>query len=702
MASLLPDYEYDIFISYRQKDNKGDNWVTLFVDALKTELDKTFKDDVSVYFDINPHDGILDTHDVSASLSQKLKCLIFIPVISRTYCDPGSFAWRNEFIEFVKQAADDRIGLKVTLPDNNVASRVLPVVIHDLETSDIKSCETLLEGSLRGIEFIYREPGVNRPLTRSDPEERNMNGTLYRNQINRVANAVKEIISGLKSAYQEKKNTPDSLAIAEKVPVPEKSIIVLPFKNISADPDQDYFSDGLTEEVISDLSNIPELLVISRISAMTVKGNGSTIKEIADKVNVRYVLEGSVRKSANNLKINVQLIDSVNEANVWAEKYQGKLEDIFDIQEKVAQSIADALKIRLSSRDERKIRERPIDNVFAYDCYRKAFHEIFSYNREKIGVGLNHLEQGLQIAGENALIYAGMAFAYFQLVNAGVDPENNIGNAEYYADKAFAINPDLAEANFVMALISTLTMRPELGMEHIIRAYAGKPEDPGIMLWMAHAYCLIGRMESGKKMLKKCTRIDPFNPMLNSVIGWNHFYSGRFDLAVAPLVSACKAAPESSMNLFWRALVMFYGRKEDEAYDFISHSIPEPAKDSWSHLSVFLKYVIKHEKGQMRQLLDPDFLKIHRIDPQNSYFIASFYARLGKKKRALEWLENSVEGGFMNYPFMNEFDPFLAGIASEDRMKKLMKKVRNKWEAFEIFCHPENVITGAGGSVMKY
>ena len=104
MASLLPGYEYDIFISYRQKDNKHDGWVTEFVDNLKGELEATFKEDVSVYFDINPHDGLLETHDVDASLKEKLKCLIFIPIISRTYCDPKSFAWEHEFKAFVELA----------------------------------------------------------------------------------------------------------------------------------------------------------------------------------------------------------------------------------------------------------------------------------------------------------------------------------------------------------------------------------------------------------------------------------------------------------------------------------------------------------------------------------------------------------------------------------------------------------------------
>ncbi len=198
MASLIPGYNYDIFISYRQKDNKYDGWVTEFVDNLKKELEATFKEEISVYFDINPHDGLLETHDVDASLKEKLKCLVFIPIISRTYCDPKSFAWEHEFKAFVEQASKDQFGLKVKLPNGNVANRVLPVRIHDLDTADIKECESVLGGVLRGIEFIYKEPGVNKPLSQEDDEKNNLNKTKYRIQINKVSNAIKEIISGLK------------------------------------------------------------------------------------------------------------------------------------------------------------------------------------------------------------------------------------------------------------------------------------------------------------------------------------------------------------------------------------------------------------------------------------------------------------------------------------------------------------------------
>ncbi len=198
MSSIIEGYNYDIFISYRQKDNKHDGWVTDFVNNLKGELEATFKEEISVYFDINPHDGLLETHDVDASLKEKLKCLIFIPIISRTYCDLKSFAWEHEFKAFVEKASQEQFGLKVKLPNGNVASRVLPVHIYELDTQDLELCESVLGGVLRGVEFIYKEPGVNRPLRSNEENPHdNLNRTIYRNQVNKVANAIKEIIYGL-------------------------------------------------------------------------------------------------------------------------------------------------------------------------------------------------------------------------------------------------------------------------------------------------------------------------------------------------------------------------------------------------------------------------------------------------------------------------------------------------------------------------
>ncbi|MGD0756615.1 MAG: hypothetical protein ABR927_16315 [Bacteroidales bacterium] len=374
MASIIPGYEYDIFISYRQKDNKGDRWVSEFVDALKTELESTFKEEISVYFDINPHDGLLETHDVDASLKEKLKCLIFIPIISRTYCDPKSFAWQHEFETFVEQAKKDQFGLKVKLPSGNIANRVLPVRIHDLDNDDIKLCESVLSGYLRGVEFIYREPGVNKPLTSEDDEKKNLNNTKYKIQINKTANAIKEIIAGMttgemvsgkeKAADQisweetrkekrpalqlkslgTKKRKRFSIIISVliiavlagifvypkvfKRDTMERlrssgeriAIAVLPFQNLTNDTTWNIWQDVIQESLISSLSNTGELKVKQKEPIrylLQTKGliehasiSPAVAGTISKTLDADIFIFGNMQKAGPVMRLNAQLIDT--------------------------------------------------------------------------------------------------------------------------------------------------------------------------------------------------------------------------------------------------------------------------------------------------------------------------------------------------------------------------------------------------------
>jgi len=201
MSSIIEGYNYDIFISYRQKDNKGDGWVTMFVENLREELEATFKEDVSVYFDANPHDRLQETHNVDKSLENKLKCLIFIPVLSQTYCDPGSYAWQNEFLPFIKMADNDRFGKDIRLRNGNVASRILPVRIHDLDQEDIELFEKQTGSVLRPMDFVFStSAGVNRPLQADEDHPiDNLNKTYYRDQLNKVARAIKELILAMRA-----------------------------------------------------------------------------------------------------------------------------------------------------------------------------------------------------------------------------------------------------------------------------------------------------------------------------------------------------------------------------------------------------------------------------------------------------------------------------------------------------------------------
>lgn len=218
MPSLLPGYEYDIFISYRHNDNRS-GWVTDFVSQLKEELAATIKEPVSVYYDSNPHDGLLELHHVDKSLEGKLRCFIFIPIISHTYCDPKSFAWNNEFLTFCKLAKNDSVGLHIQLPNRNVASRILPIQIHDIHPNDQALFEQEAESPLRAIEFIFRSPGVNRPLTPQDTRSDNVNRTFYRDQINKIANAIDHLLSSVRQQPQEVlKPEPIPVTTQERLP----------------------------------------------------------------------------------------------------------------------------------------------------------------------------------------------------------------------------------------------------------------------------------------------------------------------------------------------------------------------------------------------------------------------------------------------------------------------------------------------------
>jgi serine/threonine protein kinase len=183
-------------------------------------------------------------------------------------------------------------------------------------------------------------------------------------------------------------------------PKAEKSIVVLPFDDMSPGKDNEYFSDGLTEEVISDLSSIQSLRVISRTSAMMLKGTKKSMKTIGRELDVQYVLEGSVRKAGNNLRITAQLIDATSDAHLWAKKYSGTLDDVFDIQEKVSRSIVDALKLKLSPEENQRMSERPIENIKAYECYLKANAEISKYTEEGLNLGIRYLQNGLDILAQ--------------------------------------------------------------------------------------------------------------------------------------------------------------------------------------------------------------------------------------------------------------------------------------------------------------
>ena len=686
MASLFPGFEYDIFISYRQKDNKGDRWVSEFVEALKTELEATFKEEISVYFDINPHDGLLETHDVDASLKDKLKCLVFIPVISRTYCDPKSFAWEHEFKAFIDQASHDQFGLKVKLPSGNVASRILPVRIHDLENVDVKLCESVLGGVMRGVEFIYKESGVNKPLTHDDDDRKNLNNTKYRIQINKTANAIKEIFSGFKTGKivngTERKGIQYN---SEKSHLSEKSIVVLPFENLSSDPDQGYFSDGLTEELITKLSKVQSLRVISRTSAFMFKDAPKNVRFIAQELNVEFVLEGSVRKSGNKLRITAQLIDATTDAHIWAETYDGIIDNVFDIQEKVALAMVDALQLKLTVPEELQIAMRPIPNIQAHDFYLRASDVMYrGFTAEGINEAIQFLDSGLRITGDNPLLLATLANVYLQAVRIGVNEEADLSKAQDYADRALKIDPSMAKAHTVLGYIQWLRGNPEEYYRLVKHALLLDPNDIDTVMWAFWLFIFTGRTSRALDLTRHMIELDPVHPYRSFYPAVVIAFEGRFELAVEELRRHVPAAVlEQPAWLAWLGSWLVYAGRADEAREVLEPIEKVAASDVYVQISRLMRFALKGERNHLDEVVSGNFRAAAKRDCFISCIVSGAYIMLGDPEEAIYWVENAVEHGFINYPYLSQHDPLISKLNVESRFKKLIQRVRYEWEKFE-------------------
>lgn len=415
MSSLIPGYEYDIFISYRQKDNKHDGWVTEFVENLKGELESTFKEDISIYFDENPHDRLQETHDVDKSLEGKLKCLIFIPILSQTYCDPNSYAWQNEFLSFLQAVKNDHFGKDIKLRSGNVASRILPIRIHDLDPEDVKLFEKETGSVLRALDFVFKtSSGVNRPLkVNEDHPQDNLNKTYYSDQINKVAGAIKEIIQGIKvepvttekaKAFPEEspeiirpigiKREPEKQLITSKKKIlygvlitallavmailayPKIlkkdsleryreegtiSVAVMPFQNLTSDADKSFWQEMIQDNLITSLSNSEELKVRQTESIKTLLQENeltnyasitsSVASRISQKLDANIFVQGSISQTGSIVRLNSKLVDSKTEEVFRSFQIDGTAENILQTSDSLSRLIRDFLLISVLKKE---------------------------------------------------------------------------------------------------------------------------------------------------------------------------------------------------------------------------------------------------------------------------------------------------------------------------------------------------------------
>ena len=472
-------------------------------------------------------------------------------------------------------------------------------------------------------------------------------------------------------------------APATEKPVPEKSIIVLPFENISSDPEQDYFSDGLTEEIITDLSYIQDLLVISRNSAMNFKGNKQTIKEIAGKVNVRYVLEGSVRKSGNDLRIVAQLIDSLNDSHIWAEKYTGTLDDIFDIQEKVSRSVADSLKIRLSSNEIKKFDNRNSWNSVAYEQYLFARNKIWQATKESIQEAIESLENNIKVIGKNENLLVALGLAYLQYVNAGLDTDlNNLKKAKDFINEAIKINASSYKAFYVKGMIHETKGNIKEAFAAITRSLELNNNDSEALMSYAYLFCLAGYPQKGKESANKAVENDPLNPLIYMGKYWIFLCESRFQ-ELEELSLKLTRLNDSRIYLWNYGYSIALNGNYSKAIVILEQLQYNNIDDPFTLLAGTFKCAITGEAEKLR-----GYILGLKAAAENDHLFAWYLAQAcsyaNEKEMALDFLERATRDVFFNYPLFNEIDPFLKNIRGEKRFKKLMEGVKKKWENFKV------------------
>ena len=601
MASLIPGFTYDIFISYRQKDNKGDRWVSEFVEALKIELESTFKEEVSVYFDINPHDGLLETHDVDASLKEKLKCLVFIPVISRTYCDPKSFAWEHEFKAFVESASQDQFGLKINLPNGNVASRVLPVRIHELNISDIKLCESLLGGVLRGVDFVYKSAGVNRPLRASeDHPQDNLNKSYYRDQINKVANALDEIFHSLKNTVStpgKKENQPEENSAIIRTEIEKekrispfskktlirfilflslllcaagaifiynsfnrdelkKSVAILPFICPANDQELISNSDILTEVALIKLHKVKGLTLRSRISTYQYRDTKKTLNTIRKELNVSYLVEGSIRKEGDKTIIYIGLLDAKNNRQLWSNEYVWDNNQIFAMVSEITRNIANGCNAKLSLEELKQIDSDPTKNSAAYLKYISA--NVISNDAWNLSTTGNILmdsagfrkavsdyDNAIKYDSAFASAYARRAIAMSWGYYVGQFDTTCFKKCRQDIKKALEIDKDLTDAQIALGFYYYYCDTDyQKALVHFNRASVKDPENFQPLFYQAMVYRKMGDWGKSQSLISRVIKQNPQVALFLTNIGLSYAYQHKFDSALIYHQKAIDVMPQ--------------------------------------------------------------------------------------------------------------------------------------------------------------
>jgi serine/threonine protein kinase/tetratricopeptide (TPR) repeat protein len=481
----------------------------------------------------------------------------------------------------------------------------------------------------------------------------------------------KELFSELSKIEEEK---PESKKISETKW--KSSIAVLPFVDLSPQKDQEYFCDGLSEELINALTKVKDLRVVARTSAFSFKGEKMDVREIGKKLDVETVLEGSVRKAGNRIRITSQLINVADGYHLWSEKYDRDMEDIFAIQDEVTLAIVDTLKVKLLGGEKVELTKRYTDNIEAYNLNLKGRHFLKHYTKEGLQKGLEAFQQAIEKDPKYAMAYVGIA-TYFN--NLGyynfVPPKDAFPKAKEATEKALEIDDSLGEAHTSLGFYKMFYEWDWEGAEkELKRGIELNPSNASSLNMYAHYLWIMGRFDEALKENKRAQELNPLSRMVAQTRATIYWTGRQYDRAIEEYKKLLEMSPDYYTARFWLAFPYAFKGMHDEAIAAVEKAMTVSGGGvplMWVAMGFI--YAIVGKKDEAKKVLNK-ILEQSKKSYVASWMVAAVYGGLGERDKAFEWLEKSFKERDHWLTYLKT-SPVVDNLRSDPRFPKMLKRM---------------------------
>ncbi len=457
-------------------------------------------------------------------------------------------------------------------------------------------------------------------------------------------------------------------------PVDLKSIAVLPFTNLSVQPDEDFFVDGMTEALITDLAKIRALKVISRTSVMKFRGSDRTVNEIAAELGVGAVVEGSVLRAGERVRISAQLIDAATDEYLWAESYDRDLSDVLSLQGEVAQAIANEVKASVTPEERERLEEARTVDPKAHESYLRGRYCWNRRTQEGLEQGVAYFNEAIAHDPTYALAHLGLADCYNILGYYYSEPRDVFPRAKAAAQEALRLRSVLAEAQTSLAYVNTYFDWSWDEAEHRFRDAIER--NPGYSIshqWYSTLLFSMEKLDEGLEEMLKARKLDPLSLIINSAVGWAHYFKRQYGDAIAVLRGVLKTDPTFVTARLWLGEALLMNGMSEEAIAELEEA------NRIGHGSVLTEATLAFgsahagsDDGARQRLA----ALLERADREyvRSYHLALLYTGLRETDAAFDWLERAFEERCPEMAYL-KIEPLLDGLRADSRFDDLVARM---------------------------